>query len=202
MQREINDLKRKLHHAQRRRSHPNPDLPSDDESDDDYRQRSITPPSETFSHEKEHYQRRRCRSPSPWGLGHDAMSRALDQLSKSPFTCRIEGATLLRRFQQSAFTLYNGNTNHVEHVSQFNQRMAVYFKNEALMCKVFPSSLGPVVMRWFNSLKANFVDLCRQLTQAFGSHFVTNSGAPWPMSALLSLSMCDGETLKAYSGRY
>ena len=80
--------------------------------------------------------------------------------------------------------------------------MAIYFKNEVLMCKVFPSSLGPVLMRWFNGLKANFVDLCRQLTQAFGSRFVTNSRAPWPLSALLSLSMCDGETLKAYSGRY
>ena len=70
------------------------------------------------------------------------------------------------------------------------------------MCKVFLSSLGPVAMRWFNDLKANFVDSYRQLTQAFGSHFVTNSKALWPLNALLSLSMCDGETLKAYSGRY
>ena len=62
MQREINDLKRKPRHAQRRRFHPNLDLPSDDESDDDYRQRSRTPPSETFSHEEEHYQRRKRRS--------------------------------------------------------------------------------------------------------------------------------------------
>ena len=90
----------------------------------------------------------------------------------------------------------------MEHVSQFNQRMAVHSKNEALMCKVFPSSLGPVVMRWFNGLKANFVDSYRQLTQASGSRFVTNSKAPQPLSALLSLSMSDGETLKAYSGRY
>ena len=96
MQREINDLKRKLQHAQRRRSHPNPNLPSDDESDDDYRQGSRTPPSETFSHEEEHYQRRKHKSPSLRGLGHDAMSRALDQLSKSPFTRRIEGVTLPR----------------------------------------------------------------------------------------------------------
>ena len=99
MQQEINDLKRKLRHARRRRSHPNPDLPSDDESDDDYRQRSRTPPSETFAHKEEHYQRRKHRSPPPKGLGHDAMSRALDQLFKSPFTHRIEGATLPRRFQ-------------------------------------------------------------------------------------------------------
>ena len=58
MQREINDLKRKMRHAQRRRSHPSPDLPSDDESDNDYRQRSRTPQSETFSHEVRHYRRR------------------------------------------------------------------------------------------------------------------------------------------------
>ena len=100
IQREINNLKRKLCHAQRRRSYPNPDLPFDDESDDDYRQRLRTPPSETFSHEEEHYQRRKRRSPSPRGLGHNAMSIALDQLSKSPFTRRIERATLPRRFQQ------------------------------------------------------------------------------------------------------
>ena len=103
MQREINDLKRKLRHAQRRRSHSSPDMPSDGEGDDDYRQRSRTPQSETFSHEEEHYQRCQRKSPSPRGLGNDAMSRALDQLSKSPFTRRIEGATLPRRFQQPTF---------------------------------------------------------------------------------------------------
>ena len=70
------------------------------------------------------------------------------------------------------------------------------------MCKVFLSSLGPVAMRWFNGLKADSVDLYRQLTQAFSSRFVTNSKAPQPLSALLSLSMRDGETRKAYSGRY
>ena len=90
----------------------------------------------------------------------------------------------------------------MEHVSQFNQRMAVHSKNEALMCKVFPSSLGPMAMMWFNGLKANSVNSNRQLTQAFVSHFVTNSKALRPLSVLLSLSMCEGETLKAYSSRY
>ena len=90
------------------------------------------------------------------------MSRALDQLSRSPFTRRIEGVALPRRFQQLTFTIYNGNTDPVEHVSQFNQRMAVHSKNEALMCKVFPSSLGPAAMRLFNGLKADSVDLYKQ----------------------------------------
>ena len=57
-------------------------------------------------------------------------------------------------------------------------------------------------MRWFNGLKANSIDSYRQLTQAFGSCFVTNSRTLQPLSALLSLSMRDKETLKAYLGRY
>ncbi|XP_023911343.1 uncharacterized protein LOC112022957 [Quercus suber] len=177
-------------------------MPSSDEGDNDYRPRSRTPPSETFSHEEEYYRRHKHKSPSPRGMRNDAMSRALDQLSKSPFTRYIEGATLPWRFQQPTFTIYNNKTDPVEHVRQFNQRIAVHSKNEALMCKVFPSSLGPVAMRWFNGLKTNSIDSYRQLTQAFGSHFVTNSRAPRPLSALLSLSMHDGETLKAYSDRY
>jgi len=90
----------------------------------------------------------------------------------------------------------------MEHVSQFNQRIVVHSRNEALMCKVFPSSLGPMAIRWFNGLKKNSIDSYKQLTQAFGSHFVTNRRAPRPLSTLLSLSMHDEETLKAYSDRY
>ena len=70
------------------------------------------------------------------------------------------------------------------------------------MCKVFSSSLGPIAMRWFNGLKTNSIDSYKQLTQAFGSRFIMNSRVPWPLSSLLSLSMREGETLKAYSNRY
>nr|XP_023923982.1 uncharacterized protein LOC112035383 [Quercus suber] len=80
--------------------------------------------------------------------------------------------------------------------------MAVHSNDEALMYKVFSSSLGPVVMRWFNGSKTNSIDSYRRLTQAFGSLFITNSKAPRPLSALLSLSTYDGETLKAYSDCY
>ena len=87
-------------------------------------------------------------------------------------------------------------------MSQFNQKISVHSKNETLMCKVFPSNLGPVVMRWFNGLKANSIDSYKQLIQAFGSRFITNTRVPQPLSSLMSLSMHEGETLKEYSDRY
>ena len=117
------------------------------------------------------------------------MSKALDRISQSPFTRKIEEAELPQRFHQPTFAIYNGRTDPVEHVSQFNQRMAVHSKDEALMCKVFPSSLGPMAMRWFDNLKPNSINSFKQLTQAFGFRFITSSRVPRPLDSLLSLSM-------------
>ena len=70
------------------------------------------------------------------------------------------------------------------------------------MCKVFPSSLGPVVMRWFDGLWANSINSFKELSRAFGSCFIKCSRVPRPLDSLLSLSMREGETLKMYSDRY
>ena len=80
--------------------------------------------------------------------------------------------------------------------------MVVHSRNEALMCKVFLSSLGPVAMRWFDGLGASSIDSFKELTWAFGSRFITCSRVPQPLDSLLSLTMQEGETLKTYSNRY
>ncbi|XP_065630998.1 uncharacterized protein LOC136068163 [Quercus suber] len=130
------------------------------------------------------------------------MSKALNQISRSPSTHKIEEARLPRRFHQPTFTIYNGRTNPVEHVSHFNQRMAVHSKVETLMCKVFSSSLGPIAMRWFDSLKEDSISSFKKLIQAFGSRFVLCRRVPRSLASLLSLNMREGETLKMYLDRY
>ena len=202
MQLEIDHLKKKLCHARWKRTPSNYDVSSNDEEDVSYRRRSRIPPSESFSYNEEHHHEQRYKSPPCRGLGNDAMSRALNQISKSPFTCKIEGARLPQCFNQPTFTIYNCRMNPVEHVSHFNQRMAVHFKNEALMCKVFPSSLRPVAMRWFDGLRTNSIDSFKEFTWAFGYRFISCSRIPRPLDSLLSLIMWKGETLKTYSDRY
>ena len=130
------------------------------------------------------------------------MNEALNQVAKSLFTRRIEGMSLPQLFHQQSFSLYNGRTDPVEHVNHFNQKMAIHSKDEALMCKIFPSSLGPMAMRWFNGLKTNSIDSFKKLTQSFGARFITCSRVLLPLGSLLSMSMREGETLKAYSDRY
>ena len=120
MQREIDELKKKLRRARRRRSSLGSESSSEDAEDATYRQRSRTPPSETFSGKEEYSSHRR--------------------------------------------------------------------KDKALMCKIFPFSLGPMAMRWFNGLKANSIDSFKKLTQSFGAHFITCSRVPLPLGSLLSMS--------------
>ena len=178
MQREIDELKKELRHAWRRHSSPNSELSSEETDNATYRRRSRTPPSEIFSCDEEYHHRRRNKSPPHKGLGNNAMNKALSQVSKSPFTWNIEGASLPWWFHQHTFTIYNGRTDPVEHISHFSQKMAVHSKDEALICKVFPSSLGPMVMRWFNGLKANSINSFKKLTQAFSARFITCSKVP------------------------
>ena len=117
------------------------------------------------------------------------MSKALLQISKSPFTRRIERAKLPRWFTQPMFTMYNGRMDPVEHVSHFNQRMVVHSKNKALMCKVFPSSFGPIAMRWFDGLEEGSISSFQELTKAFGAQFVTCSRVSRPLNFFLSMDM-------------
>ena len=108
MQLEIEKLKRELRHAKRKRVSSYSDEDSDDEQDVTYKRKSRTPVSESFSYEEAHRRERQPRSPPHGGVGNDAMSKALNQISKSPFTRNIEDARLPRRFHQPTFTTYNG----------------------------------------------------------------------------------------------
>ncbi|XP_065631660.1 uncharacterized protein LOC136068440 [Quercus suber] len=136
---------------------------------------------ERLRRELRHAKRKRVASHSD-DDSNDGQDITYEQ--RSPFTRRIEGAKLPRRFNQPTFTIYNGKIDPMEHVSHFNQRMAVYSTDEALMCKT-PSIL----------IKSSLI-------QAFGSRFVTYRRVARPLSSLLSLSMREGESLKAYSDRY
>ena len=92
MQHEIDELKKKLRRARRKRASFESESSSGDTED------------ETFSNDEEYSNyRRKSKSTLHKGLGNRAMNEALSQVAKSPFTRRIEGASLPRRFNQPTF---------------------------------------------------------------------------------------------------
>ena len=129
----------------------------------------------------------------------DAMSRALLRATRSPFLDDIERAPMPSRFTCPPFNSYDEKTNSVEHVSHYIQMMSLHTNNDALMCKVFPSSLGPMALRWFNGLWKGSIHSFAKLIQEFGVRFITCSRVPQLVDSLLSMKMRVGETLRSYA---
>ena len=96
---------KKLRHRERDRRSPSPS-PSDgsgESRDHSYRYRSRTPSSESYSTSSrqdklENGRNKREKGFSHHGMKNDAMSKALQQISKSPFVRRINKAKLPYRF--------------------------------------------------------------------------------------------------------
>ena len=132
----------------------------------------------------------------------DAMSHALCRGALSPFSRDIERALMLSRFTWPSFNSYDGKTDLVEHVSHYIQMMSLHNHNDALMCKVFLSSLGPTALRWFNRLRKGFIHSFSKLIQEFGIRFMTCSRVSKLVDTLLSMKMGAGETLCSYANQY
>ena len=72
------------------------------------------------------------------------------------------------RFTRPSFNFYDEKTDLVEHVSYYIQMMSLHTHNDVLMCKVFPLSLRPTTLRWFNGLRKGLIHSFAELIQEFG----------------------------------
>uniref|UniRef100_A0A2N9EZ43 Uncharacterized protein n=1 Tax=Fagus sylvatica TaxID=28930 RepID=A0A2N9EZ43_FAGSY len=126
----------------------------------------------------------------------------LRQISHSPFSSRIERAKLPARIAPLNLITYNGKTDHVAHLSHYRRSMALHNGDDILMCRIFPSSLGDVALRWFDRLEHGSIHSWTELSEAFTTRFITNTRKPKEVDSLMALAMRSGESLKSYSARY
>ena len=85
------------------------------------------------------------------------------------------------------FMLYDGKSNPRSHVSHVRQIMTLWNHLDALMCRVFPSSLWDLRLKWFNRLPAGSIESFHQLTKSFVARFIINTKAPNGIGSLLTL---------------
>lgn len=105
----------------------------------------------------------------------DAISQVLCRAAWSPFLEEIKQALMPSKFTRPPFISYEGKTDWVEHVSHYIQMMSLHNHNDALICRVFPSSLGPTALRWLNKLRKGSIHSFRELIQEFKVRFMTCS---------------------------
>jgi hypothetical protein len=80
--------------------------------------------------------------------------------------------------------------------------MALSRYNNPLMCRLFPSSLGEVALRWFNQLGRQTINSWTQMVETFVARFITNSRKTREMDALLTMKFQENETIKDYSTKF
>ncbi|GFZ19130.1 hypothetical protein Acr_27g0008690 [Actinidia rufa] len=71
------------------------------------------------------------------------------------------------KFTPPRFNLYDGKSDPRSHVSHVRQMMALWNHMDALICWVFPSSLGDLGLMRFDKLPAGSIENFHQLTESF-----------------------------------
>jgi hypothetical protein len=155
-------------------------------------QRSMSPKKRKLDHPKT----------PPHQHQHNLIWRKLQQISSSPFSAEIERAKFPARFVSPNLAVYDGKGDPVGHLSRYRQSMAIHTSNDALMCRIFPSSLGEVGLRWFDRLDHGSIRSWQEMSESFTARFITNTRKPKEIDTLLALKMKAEETLKSYSAQY
>ncbi|CAL5354547.1 unnamed protein product [Camellia sinensis] len=86
------------------------------------------------------------------------VDKDLARLTAAPLSPEIENTPLSARFHQPKFTLYDGETDPYMHARHYRQVMAGHQRNDALMCLIFPASLGEMGLKWFERLPEGSIE--------------------------------------------
>lgn len=120
----------------------------------------------------------------------------------SLFTWRIFKAQLPRKFSTPAFKIYNDRSDPVDHVRRFQHAMSYWSYDEALMYRMFPSSLGGGATRWFFRFPVGQIDSFKELIEQFTARFIMNNRIIKGLVALTTMREKSNETLRKYFARY
>ena len=80
--------------------------------------------------------------------------------------------------------------------------MGIFTTQDAMMCRLFPASLGDLGLQWFSQLPPRSINSYSDLCCAFLARFVTSKKLEKEIDALLALKKRPDETLRQYATRY
>ncbi|XP_043810655.1 uncharacterized protein LOC110610967 [Manihot esculenta] len=97
---------------------------------------------------------------------------------------------------------YDGVGNPREHVLNYKTFIELQTLSDALMCKVFPTTLTGPAWAWFNSLEAGSIRSFGDLANAFISRFIAEVPADRNTSYLETIRQRRDESLREYVARF
>ncbi|XP_050233091.1 uncharacterized protein LOC126681589 [Mercurialis annua] len=80
--------------------------------------------------------------------------------------------------------------------------MGLLSVSDAILCRVFPTTLPGTAQRWYNKLKPRSIKSFASLLIEFRNRYLTNIPAKTTTSILRSCIQEEGETLRSYTERF
>ena len=124
------------------------------------------------------------------------------RLTLSPLSPDILNIQFPRKFSVPTFEYYNGTSDPMQHLRHYQDKMAVYSYSDALLCRMFPSSLKGLASDWFYSLKPGSISSFEQVARTFLSQYSSCQEYRKTSNHLFTLKMYHDESLKKYLTRF
>jgi len=148
-------------------------------------------PANERIHNNEIFQTRR-RLPETSGAFTGISSR------KHPLYDVIVDTPLLDNWKILTIDKYDGSTDPNEHIVVYTSQISLYTWNDAIMCRVFPTTLKGAALSWFTCLPPLCIDFFDTLVEKFGAQFATSRPHHLTSIALVNIGQERRESLRMF----
>ena len=133
------------------------------------------------------------------------VSSNLDNLvnrTDSPFTISVNSCPLPQKFRMPRIESYNGVKDLLDHLKTFKNLMHLQEIPDEIMCRAFPTTLKGAARIWFSRLTPNSINIFKELSAQFTSHFIGGHRYKKSTACLMSIKQREDETLRSYITRF
>ncbi|XP_026384131.1 uncharacterized protein LOC113279671 [Papaver somniferum] len=126
----------------------------------------------------------------------------MKEANTTPLTHHLAKALIPQKCLVPAFECYDGSSDPAAHLRYYTRILARWEKNDAVLCRYFPSSLKGSALSWFDNLPPNSIDSYIQLTEKFLRTYMYNKAVNAGMDKLFSLEITYKDTVREYTDRW
>ncbi|XP_068477276.1 uncharacterized protein [Phaseolus vulgaris] len=126
----------------------------------------------------------------------------MDSTHRHPFTNAIIEVPLSNKWKGFNRDRYDESTDPDEHMDAYTTHTSLYTSDEAVLCRVFPTSLKGATLSWFTKLPPNSIDSFATLVVKFETQFATSRPHHLTSIALVGIHQEKGESLRTFVDRF